>query len=127
MTTKQTTKNRAAKAREQAGLSFGQAAKLLGIKREDLIGIEEIDEAFFALDDDLRDLMLDIYGVNYPWLAGEAPLHDYASVDAMEGADKLSFKDRGSLAELMASRPRDVGGAQEILDTARKRAMARRK
>jgi hypothetical protein len=82
------------------------------------------------MDVDLRDLMVDIYGVNYPWLAGEVPLHDYASIDKMNGADKLVFKDRDDLAMFAASMPRDGRSYMERLaDIAanRERGRVRRK
>jgi len=101
-----TTKNRARLARQNAGLSVGQACKLLEVDREVLVAAEESDEAFEDLDAGDRDFMSDIYGVNRAWLLGEVPRHDYAAVERIAGADALAFHDRDVIAELMASRPR---------------------
>jgi len=116
------TKNRARLARERAGLSIGQACKLLGVERAELQRIEELDSEFADTTRDLRDLMLDIYAVNREWLAGDVPRHDYARVDQINGADKLTFHDRDVIAEFMASMPRDARTPDERLA-----AIARRK
>ena len=103
------TKHRAKLARERAGLSVGQACKLLGLTRDVLLCIEDTDSAFdsaFVDADGIRAAMADVYGVNPEWLAGDIPQHDYARVDRMEGADKLTFHDRDIIAELVAAMPR---------------------
>jgi hypothetical protein len=100
------TKNRTKLARERAGLSVNQACKLLIVERDDLVKIEEDDVAFADTGRDLIDLMHEVYGVNPQWMAGEVPQHDYAHVDKMVGADKLTFHDRDILAEFAASMQR---------------------
>lgn len=100
-----TTKHRAKLARENAGLSVGQACKMLGLTREELTAIEESDQAFADVPDDVGVMAL-VYGVNREWLAGEIPRHDYAAVDKIDGADRLTFHDRDVLAETLAAMPR---------------------
>lgn len=70
-----TTRNRTKLARERAGLSVGQACKLLGLAREVLLCVEETDSAFNDIGD-VRERMADIYGVNPEWLAGDVPRHN---------------------------------------------------
>jgi transcriptional regulator with XRE-family HTH domain len=96
-------KNRARRAREGAGLSVGQAAKLLGIDRDALMRVEEQDDAF--LDANRRN-MADVYGVSEEWLNGEVDLRDYAALNQIPGGRELPFHDRDVLAEVLASRPR---------------------
>lgn len=95
--------NRYRKARERAGLTLGQASRILGIAITDLSGMElcsvEATEAALTA-------MRDHYQVGRSWLVGEAPLRDYKTIDAMKGADKLSESDRDTLAEFAASLPR---------------------
>lgn len=83
--------NRAKLARERAGLSIGQAARLLNLPRESLTEIEERDLAFADAD---HDQLASIYQVRIEWLTGETELRDYASIDCIDGADKLTPDDR---------------------------------
>jgi ribosome-binding protein aMBF1 (putative translation factor) len=84
-----TTKNRARLARERAGLSIGQAAKLLNVDRDMLARWEASDTAFF---DAPWVSMSDIYGVRIEWLTGACERYDYATVKKMDGADRLTFR-----------------------------------
>lgn len=96
-------KNRCKRARERAGLSVDQAAKILGITTDGLLLIEE-DDSCYAIAD--RANIDSIYAVNVDWLGGDAELHDYASIEKIRGADRLTFHDRDVLAEFAASLPR---------------------
>ena len=103
-------RNRARKAREMAGLSVAQAVKLLSagwtiiIDGETLVDIEANDvlypEAPVAA-------MANLYRVSPEWLSGEVPEHDYARIDSMTGADKLTPGDRDAVAQFVASLPRN--------------------
>jgi transcriptional regulator with XRE-family HTH domain len=97
------TTNRARRARQSAGLSVGQAAKLLGIDRDALVRVEEQDDAF--LDANRRN-MADVYGVSEAWLCGDVELRDYEALNRIPGGRELPFHDRDVLAEVLASRPR---------------------
>lgn len=104
--------NRARIARENAGLGVGQALRYLAqgdepartIDRDALIRIEEMDSAFY--DAGISERLAHLYGVSVEWLRGEIPQHDYAALDAIDGADKLSSADRAALAEVLAARQR---------------------
>ena len=92
------------RARENAGLSLGQAAKLLRVDTGTLEAIEANGANPAAIG--LIANMADTYGVNVEWLTDEAPLHDYKTVDTMRGMDDVSFHDRDVIAEFAASLPR---------------------
>ena len=98
-----TTLNRSRRARESAGLSIGQAARLLGIEVDQVRRIEEHDAAYADAD---PERIAELYGVGVDWLSGRSKLRDYEPLKSMAGADKLSFRDRDALAELFASLPR---------------------
>lgn len=100
------TKNRTKLARERAGLSIGQACKLLELERDELVTIEDTDEAFAAMHPATLRAVLDIYGVNPEWLSGEREQHDWARLDAIPGAEKLTDHDREVVAEFIAAIPR---------------------
>jgi transcriptional regulator with XRE-family HTH domain len=100
------TTNRARRAREGAGLSIGQAAKLLGVDRDVLFNVEELDSAFWSTPATFRRNMADVYGVSEAWLGGQGDLRDYAALDRIAGGRELPFHDRDVLAEVLASRPR---------------------
>lgn len=95
-------RHRATLARENAGLSAGQAAKLLSVERGELVRLEACEPlpAWYAAK------LADIYGVSIEWLNGTASQHDYVRVDAIPGADKLTAVDRDAIAEVLASKPR---------------------
>jgi hypothetical protein len=100
------TKNRTKLARERAGLSIGQACKILGLERDYLIGIEERDDDFEQMHPSVHRTILDRYQVNPEWLSGDREQHDYAALDAINGADRLIHHDREIIAEFMAAMPR---------------------
>lgn len=99
--------NRCQCAREQAGLSVGQAAKLLGVERT-------VIEQFEAADvDDIWEegvtfagRMAELYCVRLEWMLGGVARYDYDFVDGMRGAENLRPRDRETLAEFAASLPR---------------------
>jgi transcriptional regulator with XRE-family HTH domain len=95
--------NRSRRARESAGLSLGQAARLLGVNVDQLRQVEENDAAY-ADTDPAR--LADLYGVNVDWLSGRGELRDYALLKEISDGDRLTFRDRDMLAELYASWPR---------------------
>lgn len=97
-------KNRMARARERAGLTIGQAAKLLDIPSGVLLGIEERDADFEAISDQ-HEHIADMYGVNAGWLSGDKELHDYEAMKDVRGWDDLSMHDRDVVAEFAASLP----------------------
>lgn len=113
-------------ARERAGLSLGQAAKLLGIDRADLECVEastlnqfcgrfacpggglhghDIDDNAWTTAEQLAEL----YAVNVPWLLGQVPQHDYEAMKDARGYDQLTAHDRDVVAEFAASLPRGGG------------------
>lgn len=100
-------KNRCALARRRAGLSVGQAAKLLGVER---VVIDQFEAA--DVDDIHEDgitfagRMAELYRVRLEWMLGDVERYDYAAADAMRGADKLPPVDRDIVAEFAASMPR---------------------
>ncbi len=97
------TVNRCRRARESAGLSVGQAARLLGVPADDVRRVEESDEAYAGAN---QAWLADVYGVNLDWLSGRSELRDYGPLKQMAGADDLWFRDREMIAELFASLPR---------------------
>lgn len=95
--------NRCRRARASAGLSVGQAARLLDVPAEQVLRVEESDAAYA---DAGPARLADLYGVNVDWLSGRSELRDYVPLRELPGADKLLFRDRDMLAELYASLPR---------------------
>lgn len=93
--------NRCRLARERAGLSIGQAAKLLGIDRAELQRIEDPSRQMVERADDLAAL----YHVDVEWLTGHKPLRDYDAMRGVRGYDELSPHDRDAVAEFAASLP----------------------
>jgi len=99
-------------ARENAGLSVGQAARLLSVERA-------VIEEFEAADPDdildefpaVADRMADLYGVCMEWMLGQVPRYDDDAVRDIDGYDRLSVHDRKTLAELLASRRRGMGAS----------------
>jgi transcriptional regulator with XRE-family HTH domain len=98
--------NRSRRARESAGLSVGQAAKLLGVDRDAILRVEDLDAAFWSAQATVRRNMADVYGVSEEWLSGKGDLRDYAALNCIPGGRDLPFQDRDILAEVLASRPR---------------------
>lgn len=89
--------NRSRRARESAGLSLGQAARLLGLSREQIALAEESDSAYADLG---PDRLAEIYGVNVEWLSGRCELRDWGALKQLDGGGRLLFRDRDMLAEL---------------------------
>jgi transcriptional regulator with XRE-family HTH domain len=102
-----TTLNRSRRARESAGLSVGQAARLLGVSADQVRLVEENDSAYTDFD---PPRLADLYGVNLDWLSGRSELRDYEPLRNLQGVDELSFCDHDMLAELYASLPRKGKG-----------------
>lgn len=98
--------NRSKLARERAGLSVGQAARLVDIEREFLLLVEERDSHFADLDHEEVEKMADVYGVNVPWLRGEVPRRDYEAMKDARGWDDITDHDRDVIAEFAAAMPR---------------------
>jgi hypothetical protein len=94
--------NRAKLAREHAGLSVGQAAKLLNMAAIDLMAIEERS----TIMPEHANRLAELYRVRVEWLAGEVELRDYSAVDGFKGAELLTPHDRDVIAEFAASIPR---------------------
>lgn len=99
--------NRCRRARENAGLSSGQAARKLGVA-VDLIKLVEENDAAYVDAGPAR--FADLYGVNLDWLSGRGDLCDYAALKRIDGADELYFADREQIAELLASLSRHPAG-----------------
>lgn len=95
-------KNRAKRARERAGLTLGQAARLLNMPSADVLASEERDSDFAEAD---HAKLADVYGVNVEWLRGDKDRCDYESIKDVRGYDELSFHDREVVAEFAASLP----------------------
>ena len=100
--------HRCALARKHAGLSLGQAAKLLGVDRA---VVEQIEATPIVDREDRAKQMADVYGVRIEWLLGEVEQYDYATVDTMKGAETLTDHDRDVIAEFAASMPRRTTSA----------------
>jgi transcriptional regulator with XRE-family HTH domain len=96
------TENRVRRARQRAGLTVGQAARLLGITRDELKVIESPYRQHVERAMELAQL----YGVHVDWLTGKTPIRDYAAIDRIAGADRLGARERDDLAELMAASSR---------------------
>ncbi len=93
--------NRCRLARERAGLNMGQAAKLLGITRDELARIEDPARQMVERAEDLAAL----YHVDVEWLTGHKPLRNYDAMRDVRGYDELSEHDRDMVAEFAASLP----------------------
>ena len=76
--------HRADRARERAGLSVGQAAKLLNMLPSDLQAIEERA----TILPDHANRLAELYQVRVEWLTAEVELRDYTAVDGMRGAEE---------------------------------------
>lgn len=96
--------NRCKKAREQAGLSLQQAARVTGIAVETLHTFEDPKDP--GPPEEMAQVIASYYGCSVEWLLGNGPDRDYATVKAMKGSEQLSDHDRDVLAEFAASLPR---------------------
>jgi len=92
-------------ARERAGLSLGQAARILGLHREELQAIE----AGAAPGEPLMSRLAGTYRVNIPWLCGEVPIKAeesaLASVVCPPNWSRVSQHDKDEILTFMASLP----------------------
>jgi hypothetical protein len=70
-----------------AGLSLGQAARRLGVTRDQLTAIEEHDAVFAGAD---PSPLAELYGVNLDWLSGRSELCDYEALKKIRGADEIA-------------------------------------
>lgn len=61
-------------ARERAGLSIGNAARILNLPA---VSLRALEHAASTAPDDLIRAMADHYGVNVAWLTGAIPRYDY--------------------------------------------------
>lgn len=98
--------NRSRRARENAGLSIGQAARLLGLPCDQIARCEISDAAYADLG---PARLADLYEVNVEWLSGRSELRDEAAIRRIRQLDKaeaLTFCDRDRIAEILASLPR---------------------
>lgn len=90
-------------ARKQAGLTLGQAALMLGTTTVHISAIE--NDQHNPSPGELKN-MADVYGVNVEWMMGTSEQHDYAKIDSIHGAEKLSPHDRDVIAQFAASMPK---------------------
>lgn len=95
--------NRFTRARELAGLSVGQAARILGVPAGDLAAVERAQAPSTVLT---SERLADTYGCSTAWLTGVVPRLDYAAIDRIPGGRDMYFRDREAVAELLAMRPR---------------------
>lgn len=105
-------KHRIQLARERAGLSVGQAARILGLERDDILSLEIAEDP----DPDHLERMADAYGVNLPWMMGEIPQYDYDRLNDLPAADRLEDHDRKIAAEFIASLPQRPEHPESWLD-----------
>jgi len=97
-------KNRSARARELAGLTLGQAARLLDTTiPADLLRVEASPE----VPPDWISRLSELYRVSPEWLTGSVPQYDYTAVDGVRGAENITAHDRDVVAEFAALLRRD--------------------
>ena len=106
MTTQRRTKEAIAKrlrsAREQAGLSQGQVAKLLGLHRP---SVSEVEAGRRSVTAEELAKMAELYGVSVSWLAGTED----------EAAGLQAAKVRLAARELRKLKPADVDRLLRLL------------
>jgi transcriptional regulator with XRE-family HTH domain len=95
-------------AREEAGLSQGQTAKLLGIHRPT---ISEIEAGRRRVQADELSEFAKIYHVSVSWLLGEEG-----------GLDPHEKKARVAARKLMKLKPEDLDRVMNLLDSLRREA-----
>lgn len=107
-------RNRIAKARTNAGLSIGQAAKLVGVERS---VIEEAEKANVNdLASGLTTRMAEVYLVDPDWMLGVKPQYDREAMKEAKGFENLSTHDRDIIQEFAASLPKgNEARARELL------------
>lgn len=107
--TREVIAGRLREAREQSGLSQGQAAKLVGMHRPTISEIEA-GRRRVAAEELVR--LADIYGVSIAWLTGETP----ATLDA--SAESVRFAAR----ELERLQPDDLSQVLRFIASIRGRS-----
>lgn len=99
-------KHRLTRARVLAGLSVGQAAKLLTMARVDL---ETLEAGENDPDEFTARRMADVYGVGVPWMLGQIP--QFATQEEVKKSlvcartskgRQITDKDREAIAEFTA-------------------------
>lgn len=95
--------NRYTRSRESAGLSIGQAARILGSTVVALRLVERTRAPYHTLT---NARLADVYGCSVEWLTGQVPYLDVAAIDRIPGGRDLPYRDREALAELLGSLPR---------------------
>lgn len=94
------------RARELAGLSLAQAARLLGTGACDLSNMEiHADDPIFRPTADLERRMVDVYGCSLAWLQGADPVVPEDTRKMLRDAD-INPTERDDLLELIGS----IGG-----------------
>ena len=91
-------------ARERAGLSQGQAARLLSMHRPTITEIEAGNRRLLAEE---LSRFADLYDVGVNWLLGRAEEEELVVQLAARGMSKLSDEDREKLMALLVSLPGD--------------------
>ncbi|MCY2928829.1 MAG: helix-turn-helix transcriptional regulator [Planctomycetota bacterium] len=100
-------------AREQAGLSQGQVAKLLGLHRPT---VSEIEAGRRKVSAEELATFAELYDVSVEWLATAASVLDNANADRIQLAAR----------ELSKLKPQDVDAVLGLLRTLRKSGDANR-
>jgi len=95
--------NRYVRARSLAGLSPGQAARLLDVPVADLQALEHAQQPRGGLT---VQRLAEIYGCSVEWLTSQVPRLDYGALNRIPGSEDLAFCDRDAIAEILAARPR---------------------
>lgn len=89
-------------ARERAGLSQGQAARLLAMHRPTISEIEAGNRRVLAEE---LEKFADLYDVGELWILGKVDEEDLVLKMAARGIDRLTDDDREKLISLLASLP----------------------
>lgn len=93
--------NRYRLARERAGLSLGQAARITGLT---LVHLSAMEMSSTVIESDPVDLMAEKYGVSVEWLTGACERYDYASARKIKGFSDIEYSsDAAAIAEFAAS------------------------
>ena len=94
-------------AREQAGLSQGQVAKILGLHRPT---ISEIEASRRKVSSEELHRFADVYDVSFSWLANEEPEVADPNVElAARELAKLQKEDLDSVIRLLRTLRKDKG------------------
>ena len=96
--------NRYRLARERAGLSLCQAARITGLT---LVHLSAMEMSSTVIESDPVDLMAEKYGVSVEWLTGACERYDYASARQIKGFSNIEYtSDAAAIAEFVASMPK---------------------